>query len=81
MPEPKMWWGTIMSELQMWWSTIMPGPQLWWSTIMPEPHKKNSLQIHILQQQIQNGCDVILTIPGVFQLGSSNCSNVHRPAL
>ena len=48
---------------------------------MPEPHKNNSLQIHILQQQIQNGCDVILKTPGVFQPVNSHCSNVHHPAL
>jgi len=44
---------------------------------MPEPQKNYSLQIHILQQQIQNGYDVILTTPGVFQPVSSHCSNVH----
>jgi len=66
MPQPQMWWNIIMPEPQMWWKTIMPEPQMWWRPIWPEPHMNHSLQIHILLQQIQNRCHVILTKPGVF---------------
>ena len=48
---------------------------------MSEPQMKHSLQLHILLQRKQNGCDVIRRTPGAFQPVSNLCSDIHRHAL